>query len=330
MQRTILDLDAPPTRLDRPPPAAARVRLPADFAPRFAIFADAEEEFDWSQPFGRDSHGTTALAALPEANLRFIAGGVMPTYLIDWPVAGDAAAVDAIRALVAGGGCEIGTQLHPWVNPPFEEELSAHASYLGNLPRALQRAKLAALTDKITAAFGARPLVYRAGRYGIGADTAELLAEQGYRLDVSVRALFDYRRQGGPDFSRHPIWPWRIAPGLHELPLTAIRTGPLRRFPMLQGSCVERLVGRVPLTPEGVPLADALEAIRRLLDQGHGLFSLSFHTPSLVAGHTPYVRDAADLKRFWAWWDGVLALFARRGVAGIGAAEIITLLEGVR
>ena len=28
------------------------------------------------------------------------------------------------------------------------------------------------------------------------------------------------------------------------------------------------------------------------------MFTLSYHSPSLVPGHTPYVRSAADLERF--------------------------------
>ncbi|MBA3897058.1 MAG: WalW protein [Sphingomonadaceae bacterium] len=313
-------------RLDLPPPPEARIQLPADMPPRFAIFADAEEEFDWSGPFRREATAVTAIAALPEANARFAAARVAPTYLVDWPVADTPASIAVLAGMFADGACEIGTQLHPWVNPPFEEDVSAHASYLGNLPAALQRAKLVALTERIERAFGMRPTVYRAGRYGVGTETATILAESGYRLDASVRALFDYRHQGGPDFSRHPVWPWRVAPGLSELPLSVALTGPLRRFPGLRATPLRGLLNRVPLTPEGVPLGDAREAIRRLLGEGHKLFSLSFHTPSLVPGHTPYVRDAAGLRTFWAWWDGVFGVFARDGVTAIRASEIVALL----
>ena len=49
--------------------------------------------------------------------------------------------------------------------------------------------------------------------------------------------------------------------------------------------------------------------------------------PSVEIGHTPYVRDAADLARFWAWWDGVLDQFDRAGVRPIRAHEIIDALD---
>ena len=75
----------------------------------------------------------------------------------------------------------------------------------------------------------AAPIVYRAGRYGVGPNTAALLEEAGYRADVSVRALFDYGDEGGPDFSRVKPCPFRVGDGaLVELPLSAAYVGRLR------------------------------------------------------------------------------------------------------
>ncbi len=320
-----------PMRLDLPPPAAARIALPDAFGTRFALFGDAEEEFDWSAPFRRTATATTAMRALPEANARFVAAGLIPCWLADWPVVDDPESAGILRGLVAAGQCTVGTQLHPWVSPPFEEDLSPGNSFTGNLAIELQRAKLEALTNRIEQAIGVRPRVYRAGRYGVGPATAALLAEEHYALDVSVRARFDYRREGGPDFARHPLWPWRLAPSLFELPLTTAYTGSLAKWPglyraaRLRGSLARlRLLARVPLTPEGVPVADALEAIEILLGEGHRLFSLSFHTPSLVPGHTPYVRDAGELATLWRWWDRVIDRFSKRGVRPIGSDAIIT------
>ncbi len=321
-------------RLDLPPPAESRIVLPEKMGRRFAIFADAEEEFDWRAPFRRDSTSTEAIDALPRANRYFTDAGCIPTYLVDWPVVANPVSAAVMRAMVHEGHCDIGTQLHPWVNPPFEEEITSQNSYTGNLPRTLEAAKIKILTEKIVKEIGVRPIVYRAGRYGIGPNTAGLLGEVGYRLDVSVRASFDYRAQGGPDFSRHPVWPWRISERLHELPLTTTCTGVLRNILRVQHFAPARgllartgLFDRVPLTPEGVRLNDALTAIRQLFDSGHQLFSLSFHTPTLVPGHTPYVRSATDLKRFWGWWDGVFNLFAQYGVMPIGSGEIVDALE---
>jgi hypothetical protein len=324
-------------RLDRPPRASAAAALPADFGRRFMVFVDTEEEFDWSRPPARDAIGTTAIAALPDAHRRLRDHGIAPTYLVDYPVADSADCVAALAPLAEAGECAIGAQLHPWVNPPFDEEVTPANSFVGNLPRETERRKLAALTERIGRAFGHDPIVYRAGRYGVGPNSAALLEEAGYRLDVSVRSLFDYRVEGGPNFLRHPIRPWWAGPEgtLLELPLTSVFTGRRRhaadplykaamRIPFARAALARGgLVNRVALTPEGIPAAEALEAIRQLLGDGVGLFSLSFHSPSLVPGHTPYVRDADDLRTFWRWWEEVLALFAREGVTPARPDELL-------
>jgi hypothetical protein len=317
-------------RLDIPPEASARARLTPEFGRRFVIFGDAEEEFDWAAPLSREQVSTRAIASLPEATRRLNRSGVVPTYLVDYPVVATPASAAAVRGMVEAGECDVGTQLHPWVNPPFDEAVTPHNSFTGNLPEPLQRAKLHALTEAIERAVGVRPTVYRAGRYGIGPHTARLLIEAGYHLDVSVRSLFDYSAEGGPDFSHHPIWPWWVNQTLLEVPLTAGFSGPLHRWPHLYRRQALRgplartgMLNRVALTPEGMPLREALAVLRRLLDDGTRLFSLSFHTPSVEPGHTPYVRDEADLRTFWTWWDGVFDLFAGEGVRPTRAGEIV-------
>jgi len=331
-------------RIDRPPHPADVVSLPASLGRRFLVFVDTEEEFDWTQPRRRDATATTAIAALPEAHRRLAGYGICPTYLVDYPVASDPLAVDLMRPLLDAGECAIGTQLHPWVNPPFDEELTVANSFVGNLPEAIERAKLLTLTDRIAASFGKRPQIYRAGRYGIGPNSARLLEEAGYRLDVSVRALFDYSAEGGPDFTHHDATPSWGGPGrlLLELPLSAVYAGRARRFGrrlypaagrvMRARGLLSRsgMLSRIALTPEGTPLPDARRAIRTLLDDGQQLLSISFHSPSVVPGHTPYVRDAADLRDFYAWWDGVLTMLAREGVEPIGADALIAAMWRAR
>jgi len=331
-------------RIDRPPHGSDQIDLPATLGRRYLVFCDTEEEFDWTQPRRRDATATTAIAALPEVHRHLARFGVRPTYLIDYPVASDPAAVAVLRPWLEAGECAIGTQLHPWVNPPHDEELTVANSFVGNLPEAIEHAKLIALTDRIEAMFGVRPTIYRAGRYGIGANSAHLLEQAGYRLDVSVRAMFDYSGEGGPDFSRHDVVPSWAGPerALIEVPLTCVYIGAARRhggwlYPMTGRIARSRgllarlgLLNRVALTPEGTPLPEARRAIRTLLDDGGRLLSISFHSPSVVPGHTPYVRDAADLRTFYAWWDGVLGMLAREGVEPIAADDLVAAIDRAR
>lgn len=328
-------------RIDQPPDSRAHAALPEDFGQHFVIFVDTEEEFDWEQPLSRDNVSVTAMEGLPEAQRFFREAGALPAYMVDYPIVDNDRSAAIIREMHEQDGCEIGTQLHPWVNPPFDEEVSGHTSFTGNLPLELQRAKLEHLTARIEERVGMRPTLYRAGRYGIGEHSARLLETAGYRMDSSARALFDYSGEGGPDFSRFHTNPFWAGPSrsLLELPLTSTFIGPLRKFGMPLFSLGDkiplwrtllartRLLQRVSLTPEDYPLDLALEAIKHLIDDGMPVIGLSYHSPSVVPGHTPYVRDAEDLRAFYAWWDGVFELFARYGVTAIRAADIIAAAD---
>ncbi len=321
----------------RPPSPApdALVRWPEAWGTRFTLFVDTEEEFDWSAPLSRRARAVTAIAALPGAHRRFREAGVPVTYMVDHPVATEAGAAALVGEIVASGGASVGTQLHPWVNPPFADLPAPDAGFPGALPPSLEAAKLDVLTAAITRAFGTRPLAYRAGRYGIGARTAALLAERGYRVDSSMRARYDYAAEGGPDFRDIGPEAFHLAPGLIELPLTTVFTGRWRgrgaglyraagQLPHGRGALARLgLLARVSLTPEDMPLADAREAVRVAAGEGVRVLNLSFHSPTLVPGHTPYARDAGDVARFWRWWDGVLAELARLGVRAAGLDEVI-------
>ena len=190
-----------------PPPAAAAARFAPGFGQRVLLTIDTEEEFDWNAPFRREGHGLSHVAAIPRFQSFCERIGAHPVYLVDWPIVNDARAVEIIGDAVQRGTADVGIQLHPWVNPPFDEDVSARNSFAGNLPPALEAAKFTVLRDAIEAAFGSAPLIYRAGRYGLGPETAGLLKSAGIRLDTSVRPLFDYRPKGGPDYSRHPLVP---------------------------------------------------------------------------------------------------------------------------
>jgi hypothetical protein len=325
-----------PARLDRPPAENSYIDLPDSFGRRFTIFSDTEEEFDWSKPRSRDNRSTTHMRAMPALHARFRGHGVKLVHLVDHPIATDPASIEMLGAWLESGECSIGTQLHPWVNPPFDEEVITYNSFAGNLPKELECAKLKNLTEEIERAFGVRPVVYRAGRYGVGPHTAGLLSELGYRADLSVRALFGYGEEGGPDFTRVKPLPFRVGDGgLLALPLSAAYVGAMRsvgrtlflaaaRLPKGHGILSRsRLLNRVPLTPEGVPLAEALDAVRALLDDGLRWFSLSFHSPSVEPGHTPFVRTARDLRDFQAWWDGMFDFFEREGIAPASIEETI-------
>lgn len=320
-----------------PPDRHARISWPEAFGTRFTVFVDVEEEFDWSAPLDRAQRSTRAIAAFPDAHRRFADRGVALTCMVDHPIATDPVAVDILVRALEDGRSAIGTQLHPWVNPPFADRAAPGDSYAGNLPEMLEAAKLAELTSAIETAFGRRPQVYRAGRYGVGPCTPTLLAALGYRLDSSVRPAYDYSADGGPDFSAMDAHAFRLGP-LVELPLTTVFTGRARqggvrlhralgRLPLARGLFARMgLLSRIALTPEDMPIDAALAAVDAALEEGVRVLNFSFHSPSLAPGHTPYVRDASDLARFHGWWTTMLDGLAARGVGNASLEEILAAI----
>jgi hypothetical protein len=314
------------------------VRFAPDFGPCFVVTVDTEEEFDWEKPFERFGHGLSHVPGIARFQSFCEKAGVAPVYLVDYPVACDARLNDVLGPAILHQRAEIGIQLHPWVNPPHDEDINVANSFAGNLAPALERAKFSTLKRTIEQSFGCAPRAYRAGRYGLGPNTQAMLTDGGVTIDTSVRARFDYSPEGGPDYRDHPVCPWWIdrAAGLIELPLTTVYCGALRRMgtklyhrasrvPRLRGVLARLgLLERVPLTPEGVDIAAALRAIDAALADGLPVLMFSFHSPSLAPGHTPYVRNEADLDRLYDWWRTIFAHLHMRGVAPAGLSDVIT------
>lgn len=324
------------------PPVGSVAAFAPGFGQRVLLTVDTEEEFDWNGPFQREGHGLSHVAAIPRFQGFCESLGVCPVYLVDWPIVTDAYAVEIIGDAVRRGVAEVGVQLHPWVNPPFEEDICGRNSFAGNLPRRLEAVKFMALRDAIEAAFGSTPLIYRAGRYGLGQYTAELLESAGIRIDTSVRTLFDYSWQDGPDYSHHPAKPYWVddAQKLLELPVTSVYSGGLRRFgPSLHraqrnmptffsGFSRLNLLERIALTPEGVTTEEALRGIDIALKSGLPVLVLSFHSPSLAPGHTPYAPNVEAVEALYHWFSVVYGDLARRGVQSTTVREIIAATDG--
>ena len=179
-------------RFHRPAPTERIAR------PTLLTIIDAEEAFDWGRPFSREEIDVASMAHQGPAHRVFERYGVVPTYMVDYPVATQDAGRAPLRELLSQGACDIGAQLHPWVTPPFIEEVSRRNSYPGSLPLPIELAKIQALTEIIESTFGARPHIYRAGRYGAGPRTADILKALGYHADSSVMPRWNFSRQDGP------------------------------------------------------------------------------------------------------------------------------------
>jgi len=155
-----------------------------------------------------------------------------------------------------------------------------------------------------------------------------LLVEAGFRVDSSVVPFVSWTGDAGADYVGAPVDAYWLDPagrdlrrpgrpgGLRELPLScgftrrpfgwrsrlhgALRRGALARLPL--GGMASRLglARRVIVSPELETLDDMLAASRRLLEEGARALQIFWHSPSLVPGLSPFVRDAADRERLFA------------------------------
>lgn len=304
--------------------------IEADFAgkgPFLLVVVDTEEAFDWLV-VPSDSLNVGSMRVQQRAQRIFEKFNIIPIYAVDYAIASQKEGYAPLVDYLADGRCEIGTHLHPWINPPIKEAMTARNSFPGNLPPELEFEKLRVLTDLIGQNLERAPILYRAGRYGLGPHTPEALKKLGYKIDCSVLPLFDLTYMEGPDFRQSRTRPyWLDADrSLMELPNTVGIVGALSPFgrrlhPLISGPREEslrlpgifarlNLINRVRLTPEGVLLREAKQLTRKLLDDDRQrVFVMSYHSPSLEPGNTPYVRSDKDLQRFLHWIESYVEYF---------------------
>jgi hypothetical protein len=291
------------------------------------VVVDTEEEFDWSAPFDHHADAVTNIAMQPLAQEIMDRHGVVPTYVVDYPVANSMIAAQILAPIADRGGCEIGAHLHPLVNPPHENVVDEFHSFPGNLPPELEFEKLALLQDRIVSELGAKPTIYKAGRYGIGPSTFATLVRLGFRIDVSVVPHTDFSSVHGPDFTSFPTGPFRPSPELLALPLSVHFVGALSQagrtiHPIVTsklgrharvGTVLSRLgiLERLRLSPEGHSLADMKRQTLVALARGERYFMMTYHSSSLLPGANPYVRSEHDRQKFLGTIDGYFAFFRR-------------------
>src|SRR5262249_34450896 len=152
--------------------------------PALVVTIDCEEEGRWSAEYPRSGNTCRNVARMTRIHEIFLRHGVVPCYLVDYPVAVDPKSIETLRRFAEGGRAEIGAHLHPWCTPPFEQGSASGRSptYPHNLPPEVQQAKLEALCRTIEESLGVRPSSYRAGRWGFDHRSITALERCGIRV----------------------------------------------------------------------------------------------------------------------------------------------------
>ncbi len=294
------------------PTMATPIQLDEHIRPMMVVVVDTEEEFDWKAPFCRTARSTMNMREQHVAQTILNRFNATPLYVIDHPVATDPWAVGWLRELAADGMAEVGAHLHTWVTPPYTEVVSQSNSYGCNLDPALEREKIAALTDAVSAVTGKHPLYFRAGRYGVGHGTLESLRALGYRADLSIAPHSSFGIDGGPSFygwCNDPVWHGEPG-GLLGLPVTTGFAGTIKGWgpaiaPLLDAPTMRSLripgglakiglLDRCRLTIEGVPTESLRSTMRSLVRCGHRFMTLNYHSSTIMPGKTKYAVNITE------------------------------------
>ncbi len=300
--------------------------------PKLAIVIHAEEEFDWNGGFRRSKTGVNHADELIDTIDEILSLGGKVTLAMDYPFVTSEhgkQVIDKYKHL-HGDSIEFATHLHPWVNPPFENEeeiVSDLFSYPGNLSSEMEYNKLKTLTETIEQISGYRPRTYLAGRYGVGGNTQKILKELGYRVDLSISAYCDFSHQQGPDFSHYTNQPFcdnQITYLPHTSSILSIFPWASRYlnkkpelFTRIQHNRFAKVVGkflrikRYRLSPEGFTFKQMKQTIETQFAVGQNEFVLSFHSPSVMHGLTPYTQSKEDVEALMASISQCVCWFVR-------------------
>jgi hypothetical protein len=288
------------------------------------VSIDTEED-NWNR--ARTGVTVQNIRQLPRLDRLLERLGVRATYFASYQVLINPDAAAVLRDLRDSGRAEIGAHLHPWNTPPIEEPFDEPHSMLGRLPYRLQLAKLRRLTETYVDVMGERPRGFVTGRYALGPGTVRALIECGYACDSSVTPFHSWEDCGGVSHVGAPLNAYRLdGRGDTRVP---VPSGPLLEIPVSWGysrrpwsvwgpvhSALARpalrplrltgiasrlnIVKHIALSPEMETVADMLTLSRRLIEDGVRHLQVSFHSPSLVPGLSPFVRCGADRDRLYA------------------------------
>ncbi len=286
----------------------------------FLVTIDTEEEREWGTDYHDHSRYTVKnISFLPALQDVFDRYGVKATYLIDYPVAIDKQAMRILREFQDARRAEIGLHLHPWVNPPYEEERSLANTFPMNLPPELQLKKLRVLSEAIAQTTGKKPQTYRAGRYGFNESSVPVLEEIGVKVDSSVVPFRRAKQPFEPDFGYLPsIEPYRLNPEnvrsagnspILEVPVTV---GFSKRVPRwlaasytdLPNIGLRRMLKKIFdidlywLRPSYANLRQMIQLSDTLIRSGVSFLNMMFHSNELMPGGSKYCKTQSDVDHY--------------------------------
>ena len=312
---------------------------------KLIITIDVEED-NWGT-YDRYRYSVKNVEMISDLQCIFDKYKVIPTYLINYPIASNTKAMEIFKEILRYERCEIGTHIHPWNTPPFDGINGNNNSMLCNLPEDVQYNKLKYLHDLITDNLGISPISFRSGRWGFDYTVAKNIYKLGYRYDTSITPFTNWILEGGPDFSHIDSDPYYIYHEnmnhnnkyLLEIPATIGYCGLLSNNQMFSNKInnafnnnatkyfrinyVMRLLNiyeKIWLSPESSTLKEMVLLTESIREKSIFL-NMFFHSGSLMAGNTPFVPDIKSQKIFMNKIESYLKYIKKLNIESIRLSD---------
>ena len=316
------------------------------------ITIDTEED-NWGN-FSPNGYTLENIKKIPELQELFDEFNVKPTYLLTYPVATDKKSVSIFKKILKQDKCEIGTHCHPWNTPPYEEKTNERNSMMCNLSVDLHFRKLRTLHNVIKKNLGITPVSFRAGRWGYNKNVAKNIYKLGYKIDTSIIAYTDWSASYGPDFSDILPKPFRFsikdissesANGeMIEIPATVaylyqnlgfsnlifklFARSSIKRLRLVGIMNRFNLLNKVWLSPENSDSKDMIKLAKSMKRKNYNIINMFFHSSTLKAGFTPFVKTKDDETQFLQRIREFLIFARDEGIKSIKLSEAGEAMKG--
>jgi len=258
---------------------------------KFIITIDTEGDNLWEWKEGMPL-GTENVNCLPRFQKLCNKYNFIPTWLCNWEMANDDRFISFARKNLEEGTCSIGMHLHAWNTPPEYTLLLKHEKgglpYLTEYPREIMKEKILSMTSIIEEKMKIRPIVHRAGRWGMNDDYFELLAECGYIADCSITPYVDWKnswgqtpRFEGPDYFREEV---KISKrkNILEIPVTTLWD--------------EEQKTTLWLRPNSKNLDEMLRLIEYYQNSELDYLMFMLHSSEMMAGGSPVFQTEKEIE----------------------------------
>ena len=278
------------------------------------------------------------------------------TWMISYSVARDAESARLLRE-AAREGDEIAGHLHGWETPPFTDYDRVSRPFIAEYDADLRLAKHRSLLAAHEDAFDARPVSYRAGRWGVDDVERQHIAELGYLIDSSIPPGIDFRDRAGlrllgPDFradlKRNGPNPYRVG-SLWEVPASIVPVGLLggghgavalarvagyraagagAARALSRALAVSRLQRLIWVRPLKHPQPLLAQATHALLKRGVPIINVMFHSSEAFLGTSPLSRRREDVERLYLDLEAILNAARSHGAVAPTLCDAVAALNG--